>query len=142
MAKRKQVRAAGGLVVRRGDSGPEVAVVHRPRYDDWSLPKGKLEPGEDFARAALREIEEETGRRCRIRRELEPSRYRDQKGRDKLVRWFLMEDLGGSFEPDEEVDELRWLGPVEAAALVDYEHDRALIRGLAAEADAGETGAG
>jgi 8-oxo-dGTP diphosphatase len=135
VAKRKQVRAAGGVVVRHGDGGPWVAVVHRPRYDDWSLPKGKLEPGEEFEQAALREIEEETGCRCRLRAELEPSRYRDQKGRDKLVRWFLMEPLegeptAGSFEPDHEVDELRWLDPDEASRLVDYPHDRLLLRRL------------
>lgn len=139
MAERKQVSAAGGVVVRRGDGGARVAVVHRPRYDDWSLPKGKLEPGEQFEQAALREIEEETGCRCRLRGELEPSRYRDQKGRDKLVRWFLMEPLEGeptegSFEPDHEVDELRWLDPDEARRLVDYPHDRLLLSRLAAGA--------
>ena len=92
--KRKRVEAAGGVVVRTG-AGPEVAVVHRPRYDDWSLPKGKLDPGESFEDAALREVEEETGVRCRLRGALEPSSYRDHKGREKLVRWFLMEPLAG-----------------------------------------------
>ena len=125
-----KVEAAGGLVVRDGGRGPEVALVHRPRYDDWSLPKGKLEPGEGFAVGALREIEEETGMRCRIGPELEPNRYTDHKGRDKLVRWYLMEPLDGSFAPSDEVDELRWLAPAEAAAIVDYDHDRRLIAGL------------
>jgi 8-oxo-dGTP diphosphatase len=136
VGERKQVNAAGGLVVRRGEDGPRVAVVHRPRYDDWSLPKGKLEPGEGFEQAALREIEEETGCRCRLRDELEPSRYRDRKGRDKLVRWYLMEPVEGepsegSFEPGDEVDELRWLDPAEAIGLVDYDHDRMLLGRLA-----------
>jgi 8-oxo-dGTP pyrophosphatase MutT (NUDIX family) len=121
-------------VIREGDP-PLVAVVHRPRYDDWSLPKGKLDPGEGFEEAALREVEEETGIRCRLRRQLEPSSYRDQKGRKKLVRWFLMEPLGagGGFEPNDEVDELRWLSLPEAAELVSYEHDRRLLAALIAE---------
>ena len=75
------VHAAGGLVVRDGGDGPEVAVVHRPKYEDWSLPKGKLDAGESFERAALREIEEETGLRCELVSELQPARYRDRKGR-------------------------------------------------------------
>ena len=126
---RARIRAAGGLVVRDGDP-PLVAVVHRPRYDDWSLPKGKLDEGEAFEDAALREVEEETGLSCRLGRELEPSSYRDHKGREKLVRWYLMEPLGGEFEPSDEVDELRWLSPGEAAAQLSYEHDRRLLAGL------------
>jgi len=130
----KRVEAAGGVVIREGDP-PRVAVIHRPRYDDWSLPKGKLDRGEGFEEAALREVEEETGVRCRLGRELEPSSYRDQKGRKKLVRWFLMEPLGagGGFEPNDEVDELRWLSLPEAAELVSYEHDRRLLAALIAE---------
>jgi 8-oxo-dGTP diphosphatase len=126
---RARVEAAGGVVVRGGDP-PLVAVVHRPRYDDWSLPKGKLDEGEAFEDAALREVEEETGIRCRLGRELEPSSYRDHKGRQKLVRWYLMEPLGGRFEPSDEVDELRWMSPREAAAQVSYEHDRRLLAAL------------
>jgi 8-oxo-dGTP pyrophosphatase MutT (NUDIX family) len=125
----KRVRAAGGVVL-RGHPAAEVAVVHRPRYDDWSLPKGKLEAGESFEQAALREIEEETGWRCRLGRRLGDRTYRDQKGRDKLVRWFLMEPLEGRFEPGEEVDEMRWLPLAEAIELLDYEHERSLLEGL------------
>ena len=128
-----EVRAAGGLVWRPGDGGPEVAVVHRPRYDDWSLPKGKLVPDEDWLDAALREVEEETGFSCEAGDELEPSRYRDRKGRDKLVRWWSMRAVGGSFEPNDEVDELRWLGPAEALATLDHEHDRRLVGRLVAD---------
>jgi 8-oxo-dGTP pyrophosphatase MutT (NUDIX family) len=125
------VRAAGGLVVREADGGgKEVALVHRPKYDDWSLPKGKLESGESFEEAALREVAEETGLRCELGRELEPASYADRKGRDKLVRYFLMRPAGGEFEPTDEVDELRWLPPVDAIALLDYEHDRRLVAGL------------
>jgi 8-oxo-dGTP diphosphatase len=127
MSEEPQVRAAGGVVLHDG----RVAVVHRPRYDDWSLPKGKLERDEDWETAALREIEEETGARARIVRELDSDRYRDNKGRDKVVRWYLMTaDDPGEFAADDEVDELRWLAPEEAAALVSYEHDRTLLRNV------------
>ncbi len=130
MTKRKQIRAAGGVVL-RGEAGErQVAVVHRPRYDDWSLPKGKLDPGESFEQAALREIEEETGWRCELGEELEPNAYRDHKGRKKIVRWYLMAPIDGGFEPNDEVDELRWLPVREALALVDYEHDRVLLAAL------------
>jgi|SRR5438067_2848883 len=118
-----EIRAAGGVVVRDG----RIAVVHRPRYDDWSLPKGKLEPGEGWEQAALREIEEETGLRCRLEDELEPVHY-SVNGRPKTVRYWRMavvEDPG--IDPDEEVDALRWLTPQEAMALLDYEHDRRLV---------------
>ena len=121
-----EVQAAGGLVVR--DDG-RVAVIHRPRYDDWSLPKGKLDPGESFEDAARREVEEETGVRARIVGELRPARYVDNKGRDKLVRWYRMELDGepAAFVPNDEVDELRWVTPDEALALLRYDHDRALL---------------
>jgi 8-oxo-dGTP diphosphatase len=122
------VLAAGGVVV--GGAG-RVAVVHRPKYDDWTLPKGKLGRGESFERAALREVEEETGLRCRALRELPSSRYSDAKGRPKLVRYWLMEPVaGGGFTPTDEVDELRWLTPAEAAELLSYERDRALVRSV------------
>ena len=122
----EQVRAAGGLVVR---ADGRVAVVHRPRYDDWSLPKGKLDPDETFEAAAVREVQEETGVRARIVAELPSARYADHKGRDKLVRWFRMavDDDAGGFAPDAEVDELRWLTPDEALKVLSYEHDRALV---------------
>jgi 8-oxo-dGTP diphosphatase len=123
-------KAAGGLLVRETASGPEVAVVHRPRYGDWSLPKGKLDDGETFEDAALREVQEETGYSCELGEELEPARYTDRKGRDKLVRFWLMRPTGGAFEPNDEVDELRWLSPDSAIELLDYDHDRALVAGL------------
>jgi 8-oxo-dGTP diphosphatase len=126
-----QVRAAGGLVVRERDGEPQVAVIHRPRYDDWSLPKGKLHPGEDWEAGARREVREETGFDCELREELESATYLDRKGRRKLVRYWLMRPLRGEFEAGDEADELRWLTPAEAEDLLTYEHDRKLVRGLA-----------
>lgn len=131
-----EVTAAGGVVVRPAGDGIEVAVVHRPRYGDWSLPKGKLEPGEGFAEAALREVEEETGLRCELGAELQPSRYRDRHGRGKLVRWWLMRPLGGEFEPNREVDAMRWLPLADAIEALAYDGDRELIRGLGPAAGA------
>jgi 8-oxo-dGTP diphosphatase len=121
-----EVLAAGGLIVR--DDG-RLAVVHRPRYDDWSLPKGKLDAGESFEAGALREVEEETGARGRIVGELASTTYRDRKGREKLVRWYRMELDGDPLEfvPNAEIDELRWLTPDEARELLTYEHDRELL---------------
>jgi 8-oxo-dGTP diphosphatase len=118
-----EVLAAGGVVIRDG----KVALVHRPKYDDWSFPKGKLDPGESFEEAALREVEEETGLRCRLGRELPNTEYHDAKGRPKLVRYWEMTPLEGDFTPTEEVDELRWLDPAEAERLLSYEHDRELL---------------
>lgn len=122
-----QVRAAGGLVLRTGDDGIEVAVVHRPRYDDWSLPKGKVDPGETDEECALREVREETGLRCRLGRELPSTRYADRKGRSKEVRYWVMEAEGGAFEVNDEVDELRWLPRARALGLLSYDHDRDLV---------------
>ncbi len=125
-----EVKASGGVVWRRAPGGAvEVVVVHRPRYDDWSLPKGKLDPGEGWEAAALREVEEEVGLRCRLGPELPPVNYRDNKGRDKVVRYWLMEPDGeAAFEPNDEVDEMRWLEPGAAAELLSYPHDAELVR--------------
>lgn len=123
-----RIEAAGGVIIRDG----KVAVVHRDRYDDWSLPKGKLDAGESFEEAALREVLEETGLECELGRELEPVSYVDQKGRPKLVRYWLMEVTGGDFEANDEVDEMRWLEPAEAARLLSYPHDRELVEGVQA----------
>ena len=119
-----EVLAAGGLVLR---DGSHIAVVHRPRYDDWSLPKGKLDEGEGFEDAALREVEEETGLRCRITDTLGDTSYHDRKDRPKLVRYYRMEPEGGEFTPNDEVDELRWLEPAEALELLTYDFDRELV---------------
>ena len=123
-----QVRAAGGVLTRPGDGGLEIAVIHRPKYSDWTLPKGKLDPGENFEQAALREVEEETGMRAELGRELSPVSYRDRKGRSKVVRYWLMGALDGEFQPGSEVDEVRWLDPEAAQELLSYEHDAELVR--------------
>ena len=120
-----EIQAAGGLVVRDG----EVLVVHRPRYSDWSLPKGKLDPGESWEEAAVREVEEEAGVRGRLVRELPAVTY-DHKGRPKRVRYWLMElaEDPPAFAPNDEVDEVRWVSPADALELLSYERDRALLR--------------
>jgi 8-oxo-dGTP diphosphatase len=122
----EEVKAAGGVAVRSG----KVAVIHRPKYDDWTFPKGKLDPGEDFDDAALREVWEETGLRCTLGRELPSTHYEDSKGRPKVVRYWLMEPQSGEFEPNEEVDELRWLDPGEARRLLSFDRDRELLDAL------------
>jgi 8-oxo-dGTP diphosphatase len=124
---KERVKAAGGVVVRESDGKLEVAVVHRPRYDDWSIPKGKLDPGESFKQGALREVEEETGLVCELGRELSPASYRDRKGRRKIVRYWLMRPRKGEFAINDEVDELRWVPAKKARDLLDYEHDRRLV---------------
>ena len=123
-----EIRAAGGVVLRPAAAGgSELAVVHRPLYDDWSPPNGKLEPCEDWAAVAIKEVEEETGLRCSLVRELDSATYEDRHGRTKHVRWWEMRSFGGEFVANDEVDELRWLEPAAALALLDYEHDRALV---------------
>jgi 8-oxo-dGTP diphosphatase len=131
------VRAAGGVVRRRDDNGTyRLAVVHRPKYNDWSLPKGKVDQGESDEQAALREVEEETGLRCKLGPEIGTTLYRDAKGRPKQVRYWRMEprDTGEppEFRPNDEIDELRWCSAADAGKLLSYDHDRKLV----AEAEA------
>jgi 8-oxo-dGTP diphosphatase len=123
-----EVEAAGGVVL---DDDGCVVLVHRPKYDDWTLPKGKLDPGESFEEAALREVEEETGLRCRLVRELPSIEYLDAKGRSKVVRYWLMEvEADVRFVPNDEVDELRRLPPDEALALLSYDRDHDVLRAV------------
>ena len=117
------VLAAGTVLWRPG----EVAVVHRPRYDDWSLPKGKLDRGETLAACALRETREETGVHARLGPRIGDVRYAVAEGR-KLVRYWAAEALDTPpFVPNDEVDELRWVDLEDAVDLVSYPHDRQVL---------------
>jgi 8-oxo-dGTP pyrophosphatase MutT (NUDIX family) len=120
------IRAAGGVVHRDG----LVLLVHRPKYDDWTFPKGKAEPDESDLECALREVREETGLECATERELSETHYDDRFGRPKRVRWWLMTPLGGEFTPSREVDEILWQTPAEAAELLSYPRDIVLLEGL------------
>lgn len=124
---RERVRASGGVVTRRRDGQLEVLLVHRPRYDDWTLPKGKLLPGESDEEGALREVEEETGLLCELGPELVSTEYMDSRGRPKTVRYWAMRPLSGSFEPHDEVDAVRWLTLDRARALLSYDRDLAVL---------------
>jgi 8-oxo-(d)GTP phosphatase len=121
------IRAAGGVVRRNG----EILLVHRPKYGDWTFPKGKAKDGESDQECALREVEEETGLRCRLGPELPSTRYRALAG-DKVVRYWEMTPVDGEFTPTTEVDEVRWLPPAKAAGLLSYERDLNVIDALSA----------
>ena len=125
------VLAAGGVVWRRtADATVEVLVVHRPKYDDWSLPKGKLRSREHRVDAALREVQEETGLRVRIGKELPSASYVDRNGNDKIVWYWAMEPLEGQFEPHDEVDEIRWVPFARLRQLLTYERDMEIADAL------------
>jgi 8-oxo-dGTP pyrophosphatase MutT (NUDIX family) len=126
-APEPEVLAAGGVIWRRGEDGVEVLLVHRPKYEDWTFAKGKLEPGERFRDAARREVLEETGYEVEIGDELEPTTYIDAKGRLKLVRYWTMTICGGAFEHNDEVDEVRWMSGADAAHWLSYARDLPLL---------------
>jgi 8-oxo-dGTP diphosphatase len=126
-----EIKAAGGVVRRTADDGRlEFAVIYRPKYDDWTLPKGKLDPGETFEEAALREVEEETGLKCRLGRRLEDTHYHDRHDRPKVVQWWEMEPESGEFAPNQEVSKLEWLTPDAARERMSYDRDMELIRAV------------
>jgi len=125
------IEAAGGAVWRHTSAGElEVLLVHRPRYDDWTLPKGKLDPGETGEAGALREVEEETGLRGRLGAEIVEVRYDDRHGRPKRVRYWAMTVDDGAFTANDEVDEVRWLSLADAAAALTYPRDVAVLDAL------------
>lgn len=107
--------------------GWEVAIIHRPEQGDWSLPKGKLEPGETASVCALREVKEETGLDCTLGRYVGQIEYRDRRQRRKIVDYWLMQPHGGAFQPSAEVDELSWVGLTDALARLSYHHERELL---------------
>jgi 8-oxo-dGTP diphosphatase len=125
---RLAVRAAGGLVVRRGADGrARVVLVHRPRYDDWSFPTGKQRRGETLLAAGLREVREETGFFCLAEDSLGVTDYIDRRDRPKLVRYWVMNRVAGSFEPNAGVDAIAWVRPAEAALRLSHDRDRDLL---------------
>ncbi|GAB7031737.1 NUDIX hydrolase [Streptomyces sp. NPDC021749] len=131
---RKTVRAAGCVLWRRRPSaehGLEIALIHRPKYDDWSHPKGKLKRGEGALAGAVREVAEETGMDCRPGAPL-PTSYYLANGRPKQVRYWAAEAMAGAFTPTAEVDRLEWLSPEEARGRLTQERDRPLIDALLA----------
>jgi 8-oxo-dGTP pyrophosphatase MutT (NUDIX family) len=127
-AKPRVVRAAGGLVWRMGSGGKELVLVHRPAYDDWSFPKGKLNDGESELQAALREVEEEIGVRCALGHDLGTISYVDARGRPKIVRYWEMTVADqNALQPANEVDDARWVTLDDAEGMLTYQHDRAMI---------------
>lgn len=124
------VRAAGGVVRRAGPDGEEVLLVHRPRYDDWTFPKGKADPGETDEETAIREVEEETGYRCVLGQELPSTRYQDARGRPKVARYWTMRVESGDFERHDEVDEVKWARREDALRWLTYDRDHAVLRAV------------
>ncbi|ORB69793.1 NUDIX hydrolase [Mycobacterium scrofulaceum] len=124
------VYAAGAVLWRPADSsnpGLEIAVIHRPRYDDWSLPKGKVDPGETAPVAAVREVCEETGHQAILGRRLDMVTYPIEAGVKKVYYW-AARSTGGDFTPGNEVDELVWLPMADALKKLSYAHDRKMLR--------------
>src|ERR1700730_10321983 len=122
------IRAAGGVVCRSTRSGvTEIAVIHRPAYDDWTLPKGKIELDESPEDCALREVREETGLRCELMRPLGCTAYVDRRGRDKVACYWVMEAKSGRFRPGIEVDKLQWLSADHAIKRLTYPRDKKLM---------------
>jgi 8-oxo-dGTP pyrophosphatase MutT (NUDIX family) len=124
------VRAAGGAVWRRGPAGVEVLLIHRPRYDDWSLPKGKVDPGEADEDAAVREVAEEASVVARLGIELPSTEYLDRSGKYKTVRYWAMTVAGGAAGPDNEVDSVEWLPLDQARGRLSYSRDTAVLDAL------------
>jgi 8-oxo-dGTP diphosphatase len=124
------VRAAGGVVARGAPGKLEIVLVHRPKYDDWSLPKGKCRRGESDEACAVREVEEETGLSCVLTSELASTSYHDSAGRPKVARYWLMRPAAGTLGAANEVDDARWFPLEEAIEMLTYERDRGVLRSL------------
>ena len=127
-APRDLIRAAGGILIRWVAAGRvEVACIYREARGDWTFPKGKLDGGETFEQAALREVHEETGMRCRIVRFIGTTNYTHRKGRPKIVAYYLMEVDNGEFSPTAEVDELVWLALESVRSHLTWDRDQELF---------------
>ncbi|MBS2962290.1 NUDIX hydrolase [Actinocrinis puniceicyclus] len=134
----KPIQAAGAVLWRPGPDGPEVALIHRPRYDDWSLPKGKVDPGEHALQTAVREVFEETGQRIQLGRRLPAVSYRLVGGGSKRVRYWVGravpdDERWGRFSPNHEVDQLEWLAPAAALARLSRPLDAAVLTAFLAK---------
>lgn len=136
MSEINEIVAAGGVVIdTERTNSPLVLLVHRPKYDDWSFPKGKLDPGETIEQAALREVKEETGLDCRIIENLPQVKYsyqnRDGRIRLKVVHYFLMEFVAGRISVNlHEIDAAQWCEVSDAVGKLSYEHDRKLLASM------------
>jgi phosphohistidine phosphatase SixA/8-oxo-dGTP pyrophosphatase MutT (NUDIX family) len=133
-AETREVRAAGGVVWRENDRVPAVALIHRERYDDWTLPKGKLNEGESELRAAVREVAEETGARVAVTRRLTTVSYTVEENVPKTVAFWAMRYVSGDFAANDEVDDLRWLSLPVARTMVSYDIDRSVLDSFTAVA--------
>ena len=128
--ERPLVRAAGGVVWRRNGGAIQVVLVHRPRYDDWTLPKGKVDLGETDEDAALREVHEEASIRASLGPELPSTTYLDRSGKNKRVRYWAMNVVEGSPAGDNEVDVAEWVNVVEARSRLTYQRDVVVLDAL------------
>jgi len=123
----ERIEASGGVIVDMKNGKPRYLLIHRPRYDDWSLPKGKLDRDEKHRAAALREVKEETGLVCEIVAKLSPVNYLTPSGNPKRVKYWLMSPLSGTFARNDEVDAVTWVKRSQAMSLLTHVHDQAVL---------------
>ena len=127
MERLEQIEAAGGVVVDMSKGKPRYLLIHRPRYGDWSLPKGKLNTGEKHPDAALREVQEETGLVCDVLAKLSPVNYTTPNGNAKQVKYWLMQTRSGDFVKNDEVDAVTWVKRSKAISILSHVHDQAVL---------------
>lgn len=136
MPDETRILAAGGIIVRRDREALRTLIIHRPRHNDWSFPKGKLDPGETFEQAALREVYEETGLRCTLHAAVPPVEYPGDEAAKATLYWLMTVHHDDGFAPGAEVDAVRWVTFAEAATVVTHTHDRRLINEISDRVDA------